>query len=462
MGGMFMVGNSLTGAVGGTSYLAEDADIDAVEVGYTEWDTDLVIQAKNAESSHPNYDEYRYNIDDVGHNPYELLAYLTAKHDNFTYSNVEGVLRGLFAEQYNLTFTPSVEVRYRTETVTDTWTDPETGETYSSTYDIQVPYDWHILTVTLTARSFTDVVTPKLTTQDERDRYEVYMFLHGNRQYVGNPFDASWLPHVSDFYGWRVHPITGEKDNHTGVDIALPTGTEILAGGDGVVLEAGNNGSYGLAVLVDYGEGVSARYAHCSSLLVSAGQSVTKGDVIALVGSTGQSTGPHLHFEVMKDGRFLNPLYFADGTQGGAAPGAPGGPAYSEYPGEAMDDPAYAALIAEGEKHLGKPYVFGASGPNSFDCSGFLCYILNQSGVASVGRTNAQGLYNLCTPVSPGEARPGDLVFFENTYSAGHPVTHCALYVGNGMVLHAGKPVQYASIETRYWQDHFYSFARLP
>jgi murein DD-endopeptidase MepM/ murein hydrolase activator NlpD len=287
------------------------------------------------------------------------------------------------------------------------------------------------------------------------------MFLHGNRQYVGTPFNFSWLPYVSSYYGYRVHPISGDKDYHTGVDIAVPTGTEILAGGDGVVIETGTNGDYGLAVLVDYGKGITARYAHCSALLVSAGQAVKKGDVIGFVGDTGTSTGPHLHMEVLKNGYTLNPLYFVDGTQGVAAPGTPGGPEYPEYPGEAMGDGSYAALIAEAEKHLGKPYVFGASGPNTFDCSGFVCYVLNHSGVASVGRTNAQGLYNRCTPVSPSEAKPGDLIFFENTYSAGHPVTHVGIYIGNGMMVHAGKPVQYASFNTRYWQDHFYAFGRL-
>jgi murein DD-endopeptidase MepM/ murein hydrolase activator NlpD len=316
IGGALTVGNGLTGAVGGTSYLAEDADINEVELRYTEWETDLELEALNAEDAHGGYDEYRYNIADTGHDPYAMLAYLTARYDDFTYSAVQGELQNIFAEQYSLTFTPSVEVRYRTETVTDSWTDPETGESYSDSYEVEVPYNWYVLTVTLTARPFEDVISPRLTTQDERDRYEVYMFLHGNRQYVGSPFDFNWLPYVSSYYGYRVHPISGEKDYHTGADMALPTGTEILAGGDGVVTEAGTNGGYGLMVVVDYGDGITARYAHCSLLLVSAGQTVTRGDVIALVGNTGTSTGPHLHMEVLKDGQYINPLYHVDGTIG--------------------------------------------------------------------------------------------------------------------------------------------------
>ncbi len=264
MGAAFTLGNSLGGAIGGTSYLAEDGEINSAELAYTEWETDLTIEAENAESTHGGYDEYRYDIDQTGHDPYAMLAYLTARYDDFTFAAVQGELQSIFAEQYTLTFTESVEVRYRTETVSDSWTDPVTGESYSDSYEIEVPYNWYVLTVTLTARPFEDVISPRLTTQDEQDRYEVYMFLHGNRQYVGSPFDFVWTPYVSSYYGYRVHPISGEKDYHTGADVALPEGTEILAGGDGVVVAAGTNGGYGLAVLVDYGEGITARYAHTS------------------------------------------------------------------------------------------------------------------------------------------------------------------------------------------------------
>jgi len=457
------VGNGLGGAVGGTSYLSEDNDIDEAELRYTEWETDLELRAKSAENSYPEYDEYRYNIGDIGHNPYELLAFLTAKYDNFTYNGVQGVLRGIFAQQYTLTFTPSVETRYRTETRTSSYTDGN-GVEHTDTYEVEVPYDWHVLTVTLDSVSFSDIVYPLLTTQSERERYEVYMFLHGNHQMIGRPFDFEWLSRVSAFYGYRVSPINGAKEYHKGIDIAVPTGKEILAGGAGVVLEAGNNGDYGLTLLIDYGKGVSARYAHCSVLRVGVGQTVALGDVIALSGDTGNSTGPHLHMEVIKNGRYLNPLFFVDGTQGDEAPGSPGnpgGPDIPDYPGEPMDDPAYAALIAEAEKHLGKAYVFGASGPNNFDCSGFICWIFTHSGVRNLPRTTAQGIFNQCTPLSRANARPGDLIFFTKTYSTPNMVTHIGLYVGNGMMIHCGDPCKYSSTDTPYFQEHFYSFGRL-
>ena len=138
------------------------------------------------------------------------------------------------------------------------------------------------------------------------------MMTKGNRQYVSNVFgDTNWLPYVTSYYGYRVHPISGEKNYHKAVDIGMPQGTEILAGHDGVVTQAGGSRQ----LRADRGAGgrhggrrtLTTKYAHCSELLVSAGQEVKQGDVIAKVGSTGDSTGPHLHLEVLVDGQYLNP-----------------------------------------------------------------------------------------------------------------------------------------------------------
>ena len=119
-------------------------------------------------------------------------------------------------------------------------------------------------------------------------------------------------------------------------------------------------------------------------------------------------------------------------------------------------------LFAEAEKYLGYPYVFGGSSPEtSFDCSGFVCYALNHSGVYSIGRTTAQGLYNACTPVDRLSALPGDLVFFTGTYDCPETVSHVGFYAGDGKMLHCGDPIQYESIDTSYWQSHFYAFGRL-
>jgi cell wall-associated NlpC family hydrolase len=218
---------------------------------------------------------------------------------------------------------------------------------------------------------------------------------------------------------------------------------------------AGYSGDYGNVVIIENDKGIVSKYAHCQSMLVSVGQIVKKGDVIAKVGSTGSASSPHLHLEIQKDGEYLNPLFFAETGNVSVTP-------VYDYAGEPMGDGTYAALIEEAEKYLGYPYVWGGSTPaTSFDCSGYVSWVLTQSGVRNTGRLTAQGLYNICTPVSPADARPGDLVFFTGTYSSTNPVTHVGIYVGGGRMIHCGNPIQYTSIETPYWQSHFYAFGRV-
>ena len=126
---------------------------------------------------------------------------------------------------------------------------------------------------------------------------------------------------------------------------------------------------------------------------------------------------------------------------------------------EYLDDETFAAILGEAEKYLGYPYVWGGSSPaTSFDCSGFVSWVINHSGW-NVGRLGAQGLYNICTPTSA--PRPGDLVFFVGTYDTAG-VSHCGIYVGDGMMIHCGDPIQYANLNTSYWQSHFYAYGRLP
>jgi hypothetical protein len=138
--------------------------------------------------------------------------------------------------------------------------------------------------------------------------------------------------------------------------------------------------------------------------------------------------------------------------------------AYTDYdiPQEYLKDRMFAAIIREATKYLGYPYIWGGSSPEtSFDCSGFVSWVLTNSGVLDTGRISAQGLCNLCSPVSAKEAKPGDLVFFKGTYDTAE-VSHVGIYVGDGMMLQCGNPIGYASIETSYWQSHFYTFGRLP
>ena len=147
----------------------------------------------------------------------------------------------------------------------------------------------------------------------------------------------------------------------------------------------------------------------------------------------------------------------------GEYPNASGREDYLDYgvPPEAMEDEQFAAMLREAEKYLGYPYVWGGSNPStSFDCSGFVSWVINHSGW-DVGRQTANGLLGLCTPVSSSNAKPGDLIFFQGTYNTSG-ASHVGIYVGNGMMIHCGSPISYASVNTPYWQQHFYTFARLP
>ena len=335
MGAVSTIGNGLISVVGGTSYVATDEDIEAVEVDYTALETALRDKLARIERDYPSYDEYRYSVDEIGHDPFELASYLTAKYDDYTPAQVQAELQALMEQQYTLTITQTVEVRYRTETRTDTWTetDSETGETttHSDTYTVEVPYNYYILNVSLRNHSLGAVALANLN-PEQTERYLIYQKTKGNRPYL---FEGNIYTHPGEY-----------------TDYDIPPG--------------------------------------------------------------------------------------------------------------ALSDPAFAAMITEAEKYLGYPYVWGGSSPStSFDCSGFVCWVINQSGVGSVGRTTATGLLNSCSHIPPGEAQPGDLIFFQGTYDT-PGASHVGIYVGNGMMIHCGSPIQYASINTSYWQSHFLGFGRLP
>ena len=451
------IGGGMGGVVAATSYLAEDADIDAVSVRYTYWETDLQYRIIHAERDNPGYDEYRFSISDISHNPFELIAFLTAVYNDFTYAEVQATLYEIFNEQYQLEFISEIEIRTRIEERTGSWTDDE-GNTHTYTYTVMVEYEWRILNVILTSRSLTGILFSHMD-EEQLQRFNLLMLTKGNRQYLKSPFDFNWLPFVTSLYGYRIHPISGNRERHWGLDIGLPQGTKILSGQDGTVIFTGDAGGYGLLIVIDDGNGLVSRYAHCSVIYVNVGQVVSAGDVIARVGSTGNSTGPHLHLELIRNGRHLNPLLFTvtnhhlSGSASGVNPGAP------------MADGSFAAMLALAESLLGIPYVWGGSNPAvGFDCSGFVWYVLNNSGVANFGRTTAQGIFNISTPVSPSAVQPGDLIFFTGTFSSYRTVTHIGIYVGGGMMIHTGgnpAGVEFSSINTPFWQRHFYNFGRL-
>ena len=320
-----IMGGSGVGGVFMSSYLSEDADMLAAEAAYAELEAELQNELDHYESYHPGYDEYRFDLDEIGHDPYVLISILSAFHEGvFTMDEVRGELQTLFDRQYTLTQTVTVEVRYRTETRTDS----EGNE-----YDVEVPYNYYICNVTLENFDLSHLPVYMMD-EDQLSLYAAYMSTLGNRP-------------------------------------------DLFGGGE---------------------------YPNASTLQE---------------------------------------------------------PTYYDIPPEALEDEAFAAMIAEAEKYLGYPYVWGGSSPStSFDCSGFVSWVINHSGW-NVGRLGAQGLYNICTPVSSAQAKPGDLIFFKGTYDT-PGVSHVGIYVGGGMMIHCGSPISYASINTNYWQAHYFSFGRLP
>ena len=321
-----MLLQSGSGMVVSGTYIAEDHEILEAENAYLALERKLQKELAEVESTYPGFDEYRYQVDQIGHNPHELISFLTLKHEDFKAKDVQETLQSLLSQQYSLSFREETEIRYRTETTTST--DPVTGETVTETEE--VPYEYRILYVTLKNKGL-GIVTAENLTENEKSRYALLLRTRGNK--------------------------------------------------------------------------------------------------------------PHL----FADNIYANPKE---------------GENY-KIPKEALSDPSFASLMKEAEKYLGYPYVWGGSSPStSFDCSGFVCWVYTQSGGANIPRTTAQGIYNQCAPVSASEARPGDIIFFTGTYDSGSPVSHVGIYVGNGMMLHCGSPIQYTSIQSPYWREHFYAFGR--
>lgn len=314
----------------GTSYTSEDRDLQDVENDYKAKEAELKNRIDRTESDYPGYDEYRYHLDETGHDPFALASYLTAKLYDYTREEAQAEIQALFDLQYTLSLREEVEIRYRTETSTST--DPETGETTTETEE--VPYEYYILHVTLTNRDLS-ILAGELLTPEQKEMFDTYMETKGNKP---------------DVFGENIYTPSG-------------------------------NGQY-----TDY-----------------------------------------------------------------------------EIPPDALTDTRFAAMIGEAEKYLGYPYVWGGSSPStSFDCSGFVCWVINQSGVGSIGRTTAQGIFNYTIPIAPSEAKPGDIIYFTGTYDSGSAVSHVGIYAGNGMMIHCGNPISYASVNSSYWQQHFYAYGRLP
>ena len=447
-GAMFSDGMSTTLA---GSYMSVPAEIDAADLAFSELEMELQKEINNIETDYPDYDEYRYNLDAIGHDPFILIGYLSAVHTEFTASEVQSEIESLFEEMYELTLNPTTETRTRTVT------DPETGEETEEEYTVT------ILEVTLTATDLGVVVAGHMN-EEQKEIYALYNETHGLTQQFYTPLNLYWYSYVSSYYGYRINPVTGQEQFQRGVDIAVPTGTTVLAAMDGTVTTATYDASYGNYVVIEDSNGYCTKYAHMDTLSVSAGQTVTHGTTIGTTGNTGSSTGSHLHIECLYNGEYYNPLFYFDvgeGTLYGESPGGGGSPG-NVIPPDSYDDATVQVLMEEAARYLGYPYVWGGSSPStSFDCSGFVCWVFTNSGVHNLPRTTAQGIYDQCTPVSAADAKAGDIIFFTGTYNSPGPVSHVGIYCGNGVMIHCGDPIKYASINTPYWQSHFYSFGRL-
>ena len=449
------------------SYLSEPAEIDAADLQFTRLELDLQNEIDNIETDYPGYDEYSYNLGEIGHNPFTLIGYLSAVHTEFTASEVESEVQAIFDEMYTLTLTPDTETRTRTvtKTGTRTVTDPVTGEETEEEYEYEEEeeYEVSILRVVLTVKPLETIVAGKMDAE-QTEIFAMYAETGGLLQQFASPLDLYWYNYISSYYGYRKNPNTGNEELHRGVDIAVPTGTTVYAAHDGTVTTATYDSYYGNYVVIEK-DGYTTKYAHMDSLSVSAGQSITKGTVIGTTGNTGSSTGSHLHIECLYNGEYYNPLFYFDvgeGTLYGESPGGGGGAPGNAIPPDYYDDATVQALMEEAAKYLGYPYVWGGSSPStSFDCSGFVCWVFTNSGVHNLPRTTAQGIYDQCTPVSASEAKAGDIIFFTGTYNSAGAVSHVGIYCGNGVMIHCGDPIKYASINTPYWQSHFYSFGRL-
>ena len=410
--------------IGMTTYPSTDADIYAAENAYASMEEALNRQINNMESTYPDYDSYQYNVSEIGHNPYHLTSYLTAKYGGYTYDDVKDELQDLFQAQYHLS------THGRTETVTETRT-VRVGE------------------------SLGNVVT---------SGYCNCSICCG--RWSGGPTASGAYPTAN-------HTIAVDANNPI-----VPMGTKVIMNGvEYTVEDTGNFARYGVAFDVYY-DSHSAASAHGHQTWEAFLADDNGSREVEITTTTTQRvlyvTLTNTNFDAVARANLTEEqeiLYDALNTTLGnrdylwdvnRITGAGGGMSY-EIPPEALSDERFARMIREAEKYLGYPYVWGGSSPStSFDCSGFVSWVVNHCGNGwNYGRRTADGLRGLCTYVPPSQAKPGDLIFFQGTYNTSG-ASHVGIYVGNGMMIHCGDPIQYANINTSYWQQHFMCFGRLP
>lgn len=300
---------SVFSGVSYASYTAEEKDIADADWYFFELETKMESDTYNAEEDFPDYNEYKYwlngdesskeaLIDAIEHDPFELISYLTVMFDDFKFEDVKAHLDQLFDDLFKLEI--SEEKQIRTRVAYDDFGNP---------YDEE--YEYKILHIKLTVNDFEETVKPYMdgTKEAAKEHYDTLIETEGNHQSYGSPFNFFWHNNISCHYGGRDNPTGVGREMHTGLDIAAPGGTPIYSVMKGTVTFAGWHNQYGNYVDITDKLGNKSRYAHCSKLLVTIGQNVEKGEVIAEVGTTGNSTGNHLHIEIFQGGNRINPLF---------------------------------------------------------------------------------------------------------------------------------------------------------
>ena len=431
------------------TYPANDGALTDAYAYVTELDTNLEKEIKDipTKPEWSNINVFNINAFAPKTDPIPVISYLSVKYGDFNINEVKGEIDTIHSAMYRLVYTPWTEVKHQSGGTNPDGTSSPGGDETIYHLDVTLNYTPFQAYVTLHKNE----MFPKT---DDYAMCETYNKIGGTtlRTELGDPFVGQKI-YVSSRYGWRLDPVNGTKSFHGGIDIPMAAGTPINAVMGGTVTTGYDAAGFGKYMTIT-SENRKTLYGHCSSFLVADGQTVTKGQEIARVGSTGKSTGDHLHLEFEKNGKKLNPYFYIESAQ--FTLGVNGGIA-----GAALNNAQFAAIITEGEKYLGYPYVFGGKTPQtSFDCSGFVSWVLTHSGVKQIS-ARAQGLYDNCTPITETELKPGDLIFFQGTYDCPDTVTHVAFYVGNEMMLECGDPIQYTSFKTSYWQNHFYAYGRV-
>ena len=412
-------------AIISTSYSSEDEDIYAAENAYVALENALNEQINQMKASHSDYDEFQFQIDEIGHNPYQLISYLTVKYGGFTYAEVADEIQDIFREQYGL------------------YTD-STRETVTEKKKVRV------------GESLGQVVT---------SGYCNCSICCG--QWSGGPTASGAYPQA----------------NHTiAVDASkpfVPMGTHVIMNGvEYVVEDTGAFAKYGVQFDVYYGDHASASaHGHqtweayiadsngSQEVEVTSTREVNRLETVLTNHNLDTVLRNRMNDEEEQRYDYYNLTYgnrdYLFDVNTLPSGGGSGGFGY-EIPAEALSDEKFANMIHEAEKYLGYPYVWGGASPStSFDCSGFVSWVINNCGNGwNVGRQTADGLRSCCAYVSPSEAKPGDLIFFQGTYNT-PGASHVGIYVGDNMMIHCGNPIQYANISSAYWQEHFMAFGRI-